>query len=165
MVSPPSDLTTILVVLRDAGVEFVVVGGLAAVAQGVPATTFDVDIVHKRTAENVARLMDVLGQVEARARGRPPLPLLVPGAAALMGPGHQLLQTKYGALDVLGAIEGGLTYDDLLDAVVPIAVRGRRILCLRLAKLAELKRGSSRPKDRLLLHLIEAALAESRHDP
>ncbi|MEZ4293931.1 MAG: hypothetical protein R3B70_03060 [Polyangiaceae bacterium] len=42
--------------LQEAGVELVVVGGTAAVLQGAPVVTFDLDIVHRRTPENVSRL-------------------------------------------------------------------------------------------------------------
>ena len=40
------DLSAILEGLLQADVEFILVGGLAAVVQGAPVTTFDVDIVH-----------------------------------------------------------------------------------------------------------------------
>jgi hypothetical protein len=43
-------------VLTDAGIAFIVVGGAAAVLQGVPITTMDLDIVHRRTPENVLRI-------------------------------------------------------------------------------------------------------------
>ena len=39
MPSPPADLTTLLSKLATSGAEFVLVGGLAAVAQGAPLTT------------------------------------------------------------------------------------------------------------------------------
>ena len=38
------------------GVDFILVGGLSAVVQGAPVTTIDVDIVHSRTEDNLARL-------------------------------------------------------------------------------------------------------------
>jgi hypothetical protein len=41
-----SDLSALLKGLNEAGVEFVLVGGVAAVAQGAPVTTFDLDIVN-----------------------------------------------------------------------------------------------------------------------
>ena len=49
--------TTLLSELSASGVRFVLVGGLAAVTQGAPITTFDVDIVHDRELENVRRLV------------------------------------------------------------------------------------------------------------
>jgi len=45
------DLSRLLIELVDAEVELVLVGGLAAVTHGAPVTTFDVEIVHRRTPE------------------------------------------------------------------------------------------------------------------
>jgi len=49
-------------------VEFIVVGMAAGVLQGVPLTTLDIDIVHRRTPENVARLLGVLSALKAVVR-------------------------------------------------------------------------------------------------
>ena len=46
--------TATLRALHDAGVGFILVGGLAAVLNGAPVNTFDVDIVHSRDTANVA---------------------------------------------------------------------------------------------------------------
>ena len=54
--------------LAEAGVEFVVVGMAAGILQGVPATTLDLDIVHRRTPANVERLLAVLKRLTAVAR-------------------------------------------------------------------------------------------------
>lgn len=40
--------------LLDAHVEFIVIGGLAAVLHGAPLVTADVDIVHRKSPENIA---------------------------------------------------------------------------------------------------------------
>src|SRR5215208_8137626 len=63
-----ADLAALLAKLGDASVEFIVVGGAAAVLQGAPITTNDLDIVHRRTPENVARLLEVLLHLDATMR-------------------------------------------------------------------------------------------------
>jgi hypothetical protein len=63
-----ADLPALLAKLCDAGVEFIIVGGAAAVLQGVPITTIDLDIGHRRTPENVARLLEVLHNLDATMR-------------------------------------------------------------------------------------------------
>jgi hypothetical protein len=69
MASP--SLESLLTILATSDAEFIVVGMLAAVAQGAPVTTHDLDIVHRRTPENVARLVDLLvNKLDARYRGR-----------------------------------------------------------------------------------------------
>ena len=47
-------------VLSAHAVDFIVVGGVAAVLGGAPISTFDVDIVHARDDANVARLVSAL---------------------------------------------------------------------------------------------------------
>ncbi len=58
-------LRNLLLDLLDGSVEFILVGMLAAVAQGVPVMTHDADIVHRRTEVNVDRLLAVLGRLDA----------------------------------------------------------------------------------------------------
>lgn len=158
MDSPSPGLETLLARLAASGTEFVLVGALAAVAQGAPLTTFDVDVVHRRDPPNVDRLLAFLASVDARYRGRPVGQVLRPTREALLGTGHQLLSTALGQLDVLGAVEGGREYPDLVRESVEIEIEGEvvRVLCLR--KLVELKRGATDAKGRLSLAVLEATL-------
>jgi hypothetical protein len=152
-----ADLTTLLERLLAAEVEVVLVGGLAAVVQGAPLATFDVDVVHRRTEENVDRLLAFLASIGARYRNRP-APPLPPSRSALLGPGHSLFMTDLGPLDALGAIEGGADYDQLLPDSLAVPIGGRTVHVLSLAKIVALKRASSDPKDKLRLPVLEAVL-------
>ena len=155
MASPPQSLTTLLAQLAASGTEFVLVGGLAAVAQGAPLATVDVDVVHRREPASVERLVAFLEAVDARYRGRAPGQVLRPTREALLGDGHHLLATALGPLDVLGAIEGGRGYESLLPETIEVAVEGQRVRVVRLETLAELKRDATGPKDRLVLAILE----------
>src|SRR5215471_3548994 len=106
----------LLELLAEHDVEAIVVGMLAGVLQGAPLTTGDVDIVHRRTPENVSRLLAVLGKIGAVYRHDPRR--IAPGESHLMGPGHQLLESSLGELDCLGTIDGGKTYEDLINKTV-----------------------------------------------
>lgn len=55
----------LLSALADGCVRFIVVGGIAAVAQGAPVATFNVDVDHDRFPENVRRLLGVLTEIGA----------------------------------------------------------------------------------------------------
>lgn len=158
-----ADLTTLLERLLAADIEFVLVGGLAAVVQGAPVTTFDIDIVHRRTVENVDRLLAFLAAVGARYRNRPGPPL-PPGRNALLGPGHSLFVTNLGPLDALGAIEGGADYDQLVSVARIITIAGRSLRVLPLETIVALKRKSTDPKDKLRLPVLEAALRRQSRD-
>ncbi len=62
------DPESILAALEREGVRYVVIGGLAAVLQGSPVFTEDVDICPDRDRENLARLARALRNVAARIR-------------------------------------------------------------------------------------------------
>src|SRR3954471_7248692 len=113
MIRQPPKFKEALEVLVHHHVDFVVVGGVAAVLGGAPISTFDLDIVHDRSPANVARLLSALTDLDARYRdlaGR----VLRPEARALEGEGHHLLLTRCGPLDVLGRIGLGQSYQDLI---------------------------------------------------
>jgi len=77
------------------------VGGAAAVLHGAPIATQDLDIVHRRTEENVARLMNVLVRLDAIMRNDLANRGLRPTAAMLLGYGQMNLSTSLGPLDPL----------------------------------------------------------------
>jgi hypothetical protein len=144
--------------LADAGVEAIVVGMAAGVIQGVPTTTWDLDVVHRRTPENVARLLGVLADLDAVARHDPRR--LRPNAGHLLGPGHILMETRFGDFDCLGTIDGGRSYDDLLSASVLLEFEGRLLRLLDLRELLAVKIRSGRPKDLAAIPYIESTIDE-----
>jgi predicted nucleotidyltransferase len=152
-------LSEVLVGLLEAGVDFILVGGLAAVIQGAPVTTMDVDIVHSQSPENIARLLAFLKSVEAVHR-RFDDKLIELKEEDLSGKGHVLLTTGIGAIDVLAVIEGGRSYEDLLEHTVDIDFRGHTLRVLDLKTLIELKKTSTDPKDKQRLLVLRETLRQ-----
>ena len=109
---PDSDFLAALRALQEGGVEFAVVGGLAAVLNGAPVNTFDLDIVPARDEANVAKLLRVLDTLDGIYRMQPER-RLKPHASHLSSPSHHNLITNCGPLDVLGTIGRGLGYENL----------------------------------------------------
>ncbi|MCP4546701.1 MAG: hypothetical protein GY835_09590 [bacterium] len=89
------------------------VGGVAAIIEGVPITTLDLDIVYERSPKNLQRLLEVLQTVDACYRD-PAGRHIVPTIEKLATIRTNLLQTKLGPFDVLASI-GGDSFEDLLD--------------------------------------------------
>jgi hypothetical protein len=148
-------------VLARHQIDFIVVGMAAGVLQGVPLTTLDVDIVHRRTRENVLRLLAALAELQAIYRGDPRN--LAPTESHLMGPGHQLLTTIYGDLDCLGAVDGDKRYEDLLPFSTELQLGEQaRVRVLELSTLIEVKRRAGRPKDMAVIPFLQATLDEIR---
>jgi hypothetical protein len=143
----------------EAGVDFILVGGLAAVIQGAPVTTMDVDVVHSQSPENIARLLCFLKSVDAVHR-RLDDRLIEPKERDLSGKGHVLLTTRIGPLDILAVVEGGRSYKELLHHTVEIDFRGHRLRVLDLKTLVELKKTSTDPKDKQRLPVLIETLRQ-----
>jgi predicted nucleotidyltransferase len=153
------DLEAMLRALRD--VEFILVGGVAAAVQGAPIITQDVDILYRIEPSNVSRLKGALDMLEAVARDDPRrLPFSI---HHLESKGHKLAMTKAGAIDVLGSINDGLTFEDILPHSERMSFDNMEINVLRLDKLIDLKRALGRPKDLALLPVLEATLKERQN--
>lgn len=148
----------ILIRLADAGVEVIVVGMAAAVIQGVPVTTWDLDVVHRRTSDNVERLLRVLRDLDAVARHDPRR--LQPDATHLSSPGHVLMETKFGDFDCLGAIDGGRSYEDLLGTSELVDFEGRPLRILSLREILAIKTRAGRPKDLAAIPYIQSTIDE-----
>jgi hypothetical protein len=147
--------------LVEGDVEFVVVGMTAGILHGAPVTTLDIDVVHRRSPENVARLLRVLDKMDAVHRHDPRR--LRPAASHLIGPGHLLLTTTLGDLDCLGTIDQGRSYEQLVGLTVEMKLSGgRSIRVLTLAALIEAKERAGRPKDIAALPVLRATLEEAR---
>ncbi|HEV1284357.1 MAG TPA: hypothetical protein VNU44_03575 [Bryobacteraceae bacterium] len=156
------DFATLLFALNDAGVEFLIVGGLAAVLNGTPVNTYDVDVVHRRTPENVDRIMPVLDALEAIYRIQPERRLR-PAKSSLLSPGHQNLITKYGPLDLLGSIGRDMSYEDLLPHSTEMLIaEGVHVRVLNLETLIEIKEELGGDKDRAMLPVLRRTLEEKK---
>lgn len=155
------DPDALLKALLDEGVEFIVVGGLAAVMQGATLTTFDLNIVPRLDPANVDRLERALAALDARFRLRPDL---APRRSHLVSRGHKLLSTRAGDLDVLGAIGDDEDYEDLQQDVVEMAWDDRGVRVLGLRGLIRTKRAAGREKDLLAVPILERLEAITRRD-
>lgn len=137
----------LLKALGAAGVEFIVVGGVAATFHGSARETTDVDIVYRRSDGNLDRVVEALAPLHPYLRGAPPgLPFSLNTETLKQGLNFTL-ETDLGDLDLLGEITGGGQYDDLLPHSIETQIAGMTFRCLGIDKLIEVKRAAGRPKD------------------
>ncbi len=138
------------------------VGGLAAVLNGAPVDTFDIDVVHSRDPANIARLGTVLEALDAVFRMQPER-RLKPNASHLAPCGHLNLLTRYGPLDVLGTIGRNLGYAELLPHSNDLNItEDVRIRVLDLETIIALKEELGGEKDRAVLPTLRRTLEEKR---
>lgn len=163
MTEPPAELEALLEALCASSVDCIVVGGVAAVLHGAPTTTFDLDVVHDRSAANVERLESLLDALEARVRdpaGRD----LRPERAALVSDGQLQLTTRLGPLDLLGTLHDGRGFPELLPHTTVLRDRDLAVRVLDLQTLIDVKSHTGRARDRLLVPLLLALAEESRQE-
>lgn len=159
----PADLVAdaIAEVLTRHRVEFIVIGGLAAVAQGSPIPTEDMDIVPAGDRENWARLSAALKELDAKVRAvelDEPLPF-DHDADSLVASRIWNLTTKFGDLDITQMPAGTDGYDDLNRDAVEIEWNGLHIRMASLADIVRSKEAAGRDKDRYALPVLRQLVA------
>jgi hypothetical protein len=150
----------ILKTLARHEVRFVVVGAVAAIAQGSPLPTEDVDVTPARDPENLERLAAALIELEARLRV-PNDPTGIPfpiDARMLPGSNVWTLRTREGDLDLVFTPAGTQGYDDLRRAAFPIDLGGVEITIASLADVIRSKEAAGRPKDLAALPALRQTL-------
>ena len=157
-----TDFEGLLRRLLEGGVDFILVGGLAATVHGSARATFDIDIVYSRSDANLNRLIQALGPLDPYLRGAPPgLPFRFDADTLRRGLNFTL-QTTLGDLDLLGDVTGGGGYEDLLPHIIELELFGFRARCVTLPALIALKRAAGRPKDAEVIAELEALMDEHR---
>ena len=157
-----TDFASLLRALAEGEVEFVVIGGMAAVAHGSAHVTVDLDVVYARSPENLVRLAAALRPLSPYLRGVPPgLPFDFDPPTIRAGLNFTLVTTA-GDLDVLGEVAGGGTFPSLLARSTIREVFGLHVRFVDLPTLIHLKRAAGRPKDLERIAELEALLEESK---
>ena len=153
----------ILARLSEQGVDFVVIGGVAAVLHGSARVTLDVDVCATLDEPNLSKILAALRGTNPRWRMHPKRPPLEDDPGKLRGFHHLYLETDLGILDVLSEVTGVGDFQSVRDHSVVIEVGELKLRVLDLDTLIEAKRTAGRRKDIDAvpeLELIRAKLRE-----
>ncbi|HWL94352.1 MAG TPA: nucleotidyltransferase [Phycisphaerae bacterium] len=146
--------------LSDAGVEYVIVGGVAAVAHGSHQVTEDLDVCAPLTRENVARILAALEGLNPCWRmlpARPPMPLDV---ALLATYKNLYIVTDWGVIDILSEITGVGDYALVAGSAVNMSFSGIPCRVISIDALIAAKKAIGRSKD--LRTVVELEAIRSR---
>ena len=155
-----TDFEAIIREFSDAGVDCVIVGGLAATIHGSARLTQDVDFVYSRAGDNIDRMVAALRPHSPYLRGAPPGLPFEWSAATIERGLNFTLTTSIGDIDLLGEIVGGGDYESLIQHSMVVDIFGYRCRCLDLPGLIRAKRAAGRPKDLDALAELESLLEE-----
>lgn len=146
-------------VLAQHNVEYVLIGGLAAVLHGSPTFTNDADICPRRDRPNLERLAAALTEMHARIRtdAEPDGLVFACDAEFLARMKMVNMQTEYGWFDVSfepGGFERG--YDELAPNAVEYPVEDFSVKVASLHDVIRSKEAANRDKDRAALPYLYA---------
>lgn len=152
----------LLKALAEHNVEYILIGGMAGVLHGSARLTQDIDILYRRTPENVQRLVEALAPYQPYLRDAPPgLPFVWEVRTVWRGLNFTL-QTSEGYIDLWGEVPGGRTYEDLINHTVLADIGEVSVRVVDLPTLIRLKRATGRAKDLESVAELEALLEESQ---
>lgn len=137
----------ILELLTKRGVDFVVIGGYAAVLHGSPRITQDLDITFATDSPNLAALAGVLTDLRARLYGVEEGVAFLADERTLARVELLTLETDLGKLDLLSAPAGAPPYADLLEHAARFDLGGFLIRVADIPQLIAMKESAGRPKD------------------
>ncbi|HET7454530.1 MAG TPA: hypothetical protein VFJ76_03325 [Solirubrobacterales bacterium] len=141
----------LLKTLERYGVDFVVIGGVAGLAQGSSYPTYDLDVAYARDPTNLRRLADALAEIGVTLRGAPPeLPFQL-DVQTLANGANFTFDTEFGSFDVLADIAGTKSYEDLRAASRLKRIAGVEVRVASLDDLISMKRAANRVKDQLMV--------------
>jgi hypothetical protein len=131
--------------LTASGVDYIVIGGIAAAAWGSTRQTNDLDVLCADSAENRERLAFCLTRLKARVTGSPnPARRIEPGLLDRMN--MIRFETDHGPLDVLFNARG-ITYDQIVDLAVRAGLADAQILVTDIDSLIDMKTRAGRARD------------------
>lgn len=141
------DFSQLIVRLADAGFEFVIIGGYAAVTHGSTRVTRDLDICGVLTPENVETLRRALAEWNPCHRMTPQRLsfLKFPGAGQAVN--NLYLQTDVGVIDILGSVLGVGDFARLKQTAERLNVDGRTCWLMSLDDLIAAKEACGREHD------------------
>lgn len=153
-----ADVEKLLKQLHQYGVKYVLIGGMAAVAQGSSYLTADVDLCYSRDGDNLERLAKALASFHPTLRGAPPgLPFKL-DAPTLRSGLNFTLSTDIGDLDLIGEVTGLGSYERVIESSEGLDIYGIPCHVLTLEGLMVSKKAAGRPKDLRLIPELEALL-------
>lgn len=154
-----SELNGLLQRLSDAGIEFVVVGGVAAVLHGSSTVTRDLDVCVTLGPDNLQKLRDAFRDLHPVHRIASARHSFLDNPAPGVSLQNLYLQTDLGALDLLGSITGVGDFEQVSATAIEVEVFGRKVKVIGLEQLIRAKEAVGRHKDLLAATELRAIAA------
>lgn len=157
-----TDYRQLIEKLLDNDVEFVLIGGFAAVMHGSTSLTQDIDICIRFTPENCDNLLKALD--DSNPTYRQNRQSMTKDPAELSKFKNLYLITDYGPLDVMSEISKLGKYEDVLKYSIEIDLFDRKCRVLDIDGLIHSKEEMARPKDKEVIIQLKAIKEQLEED-
>ena len=154
----PADYGQVIRSLRKHDVDFVILGATAAIAQGAPIGTIDLDLGYRRTRDNIKRMVAALKPFHPRLRGVDKSIHFRFSVEAIRRGCNFTFVTDAGDLDILGHITGLGDYDAMTANALKLRMFRCSVLVMDLEDVIRSKRAAGRAKDKAVLPVLEQTL-------
>jgi hypothetical protein len=157
------NLKALLERLLEHEIDFVLVGGFAAVVHGSTLVTQDLDICAAITESEIAKLRNALKDLHPWHRMNRAAKLsFLDYPQDLRGVNHVYLQTDLGILDVLSHTQPAGDFEGIKSRSVDISLYGHRCRVISIEDLIRVKEAMGRPKDAQAAQELRLILAKRR---
>ncbi len=142
------NLNNLLKKLLESKIDFVLIGGYAAVLHGSSQVTQDIDICAVMTDDNLAKLRTALKALEPRHRMNASFQ---PSLDEYPAPGQKInnyyLKTNSGILDIIDTVRPVGPFERIKAQAITVQLFGQDCKVISLDDLIEVKTAMTRPKD------------------
>lgn len=151
-----TDFKILINKLSESGVDFVLIGGVAASAYGSTYVTHDLDVCAVLTPGNIEKLRRVLEDLHPKHRMMIPKKSFLEIPENLEGINNLYLSTDAGVLDLISSVVGVGDFSEVRKSAIEISVFGNKCKVISLDDLIKCKKTLKRPKDLLVATELEA---------
>jgi hypothetical protein len=151
------DLGALLRALVEAGVRFVIVGGVAVAAHEYVRATEDVDLVPDPSQENLDRLANLLVRLDGRLTLNPERKIGPEERRALYRGRNLSVSTPLGDVDIIQRLPGVPSYAELAEKAMPVQLADAEVRVCSREHLTQMKRARASTIDLADLERLESA--------
>ena len=158
-----TNLNNLLQKLCEAEVEFVIVGGFAAVIHGSSMLTQDLDVCIELNDSNIEKLRNTFADLNPIHRFSSERLSFLDNPEPAVAVKNLYLQTNLGPIDFLTNIDGVGNYKDVRNNADEITLFNRKVYIININTLLKAKETLGREKDLLTAKELRAILEKKHH--
>jgi len=156
------DLQSLLKTLIHSPVDFILVGGFAAVLHGCNQITRDIDICILYSPEQIELLRGTLKPFHSVHRKMKPQKSFLDFPKDLSKKQDFYLKTDLGTLDIITSVAGIGEYLNVLKNCLEVEILGGRCFLISVEDLIKSKKTLGRHRDLIVVEELEAILEEQK---